>query len=70
MADTTLKAVIASLPKLPQRQYDTTQQLVYLSQVAVKLGLYDADDVLKTILGKQPNYSRYSLYNNKGEEIF
>jgi len=69
MQDTMLKKTIASLPQLPQRQYDTRQQLLYLSMAAVKLGLYDADDLIKAIIGNRQENHRYSLYNNKGEHV-
>lgn len=45
--DPELQAAIQSLPKLGQRQYDTTSQILHLISAAHKLGLYDAADVLR-----------------------
>jgi len=44
--DEELETLIAQLPKLGQRQYDLTTQLWYLSKLAIKCGLYDADDFI------------------------
>lgn len=46
--DKELDLILDGLPKLSKRQYSTTGQLYYLSKIANKLGLYDADDFLKT----------------------
>lgn len=51
--DTERVAAIKTLPKMPQVQYDTVSQLQLLSMVAVRLGLYDADDILRRILDKE-----------------
>lgn len=42
--DTAAKAVIRTLPKLPQAQYSLQEQLEELRGAAIRLGLYDADD--------------------------
>ncbi len=43
-----LKKVIESLPKLPQRQDALEDQLRDLTEVANRLGMYDAADFLAT----------------------
>ena len=48
--DTQLEQLIYKLPKLAQRQYDTNTQVKYLLAIATKLGLYDAQDLIKTKL--------------------
>ena len=48
--DKELATTINKIPKLNQRQYSVTDQLLYLSKAAVKLGLYDADDIIKLTL--------------------
>lgn len=45
-----LKSVLSKLPKLPQRQDGSKDQLRDLIPFANKLGMYDAADVLKTIV--------------------
>ena len=44
--DNQVEEIIATLPKLEQRQYDLKLQLWYLSKCAIKLGLYDADELI------------------------
>lgn len=46
--------VVNSLPKLPQRQDSTADQLVDLIMVANKLGMYDAADVIRSIVNPRP----------------
>jgi hypothetical protein len=48
--DPTLNDVISKLPKLQQVQYATNDQMLYLLDIAIKLGLYDAHNLLKTVL--------------------
>lgn len=50
MPDEEILGIIEKLPKLNQRQYDTRGQLCYLAMIAVKLGLYDADDVITNLV--------------------
>jgi hypothetical protein len=45
--DTEIEEAIEKLPKLKQRQYATFDQLSYLSKIATKLGLYDADNFVR-----------------------
>jgi hypothetical protein len=45
-----LKAVLAAMPQQPQRQDSTNAQLADLRAFAVRLGLYDADNYLRTVL--------------------
>ena len=45
--DPELELAIKNIPKLEQRQYSTTAQLIHLRQAAVRLGLYDADHYLR-----------------------
>lgn len=40
--------ILQKMQQLRQRQYSLTGQLFYLSRIAVKFGLYDADDYLRT----------------------
>jgi len=40
-----------SIPKQPQAQYSTKEQLVILKVAANRLGLYDASDFLDRFLG-------------------
>jgi len=49
--DATLLNVISKIPQQPQRQYGTDEQLRVLQGAANKLGLYDAADVIRNILG-------------------
>lgn len=44
--DELLERIIKELPKSAQVGYSLTTQLYYLSLIAKKLGLYDADDFL------------------------
>jgi hypothetical protein len=46
--DPLVKALIKNLQQCSQVQYSTTDQLKYLVDVAHKLGLYDAADLIKT----------------------
>ena len=49
--DEEIRQLIDQLPKLNQRQYSTTAQLIQLVDLARKLGLYDAQDAInKTLL--------------------
>jgi hypothetical protein len=41
---------IKNIPKLPQVQYGTTQQLTELKEIADRLGLYDASNYITKIL--------------------
>jgi len=51
MQDDALLEVIKKIPQQAQRQYGTDEQLRLLQGVANKLGLYDAADVVRNILG-------------------
>lgn len=44
--NTAASEAIANIPKLGQAQYSLQEQLEELRRVAVRLGLYDADDWL------------------------
>lgn len=46
MRDEALLKVILALPRQPQRQYSTDEQLRALYIVANRLGLYDAADAI------------------------
>lgn len=46
------KTALAAIPKLPQRQDATNDQLRDLKMVANKLGMYDAADVIQNILDR------------------
>lgn len=48
----TLRSVLESLPQLPQRQDSTAAQLTDLRVIANRLGLYDAADAIKAMLGR------------------
>lgn len=48
-----LKAVLAAMPQQPQRQDSTDAQLADLRVFAARLGLYDADNYLRTVLEQQ-----------------
>lgn len=48
-----LKALLEQLPQQPQRQDSTTAQLADLHAFANRLGLYDAADAIKAIVGRQ-----------------
>jgi hypothetical protein len=45
--DKEIDLILDRIPTLSQRQYSLTSQLSYLSKLAIKLGLYDADDYIK-----------------------
>lgn len=47
-----LKAELAKLTQQPQRQDGNIDQLRDLHAFAVKLGLYDAADLIKTMVNK------------------
>ena len=49
--DPILNELISKLPKLSQAQYSTKDQLLYLKDIAIKVGLYDAADFLKNGIG-------------------
>ena len=49
----TLQSLLAAIPQQPQRQDGTRAQLVDLERFAVKLGLYDAAEVLRGVLNRQ-----------------
>ena len=49
--DPILNELISKLPQLPQVQYSTKDQLIYLKNIAIRLGLYDAADFLKNGIG-------------------
>lgn len=48
-----LKDLIKQIPQQPQRQDSTDAQLADLHAVANRLGLYDAADIIKSILQRQ-----------------
>lgn len=48
-----LKALLEQIPPQPQRQDSTKAQLADLHAFANRLGLYDAADAIKTIVGRQ-----------------
>ena len=47
-----LKTLLAQIPQQPQRQDGTDAQLRDLAAFAIRLGLYDAEDVIKTLLNR------------------
>jgi hypothetical protein len=49
--DDALVEVIKAIPQQAQRQYDTNEQLRLLQTAANKLGLYDAADRIRDLLG-------------------
>lgn len=49
-APPSMRPVLEKLPQLPQRQDATNTQLRDLRAVAVRLGMYDADDILRGLL--------------------
>ena len=51
--DPVLSEYIKSIHILPQVQYGTKDQLLYLIDIANKLGLYDAADILKHLTGNK-----------------
>jgi len=48
--DTYQRRLLQQIPELPQRQDATNDQLRDLRAVANRLGMYDAADVLRTLL--------------------
>ena len=50
----TLQKVRARIPQLPQVQWSTAAQLYLLANVADRLGLYDAADVVRNYLKRGP----------------
>lgn len=50
--DKCVSEIIKQLPKLPQVQYATNDQLLYLCDIASKLGLYDARDLLQRVVNQ------------------
>lgn len=44
--------ILSQIPELPQRQDSLNNQLADLRAVANRLGMYDAADLLRTILHK------------------
>lgn len=48
-----LKALLASLPQQPQRQDATNNQLRDLAAFAVRLGMYDAADSIRSQIGNR-----------------
>lgn len=48
-----LKKLLEQIPQQPQRQDSTMAQLADLHAFANRLGLYDAADVIKSIVGRQ-----------------
>lgn len=45
--DTQIETILNEIINLEQRQYNLIDQLYYLSRLAIKFGLYDADDFVK-----------------------
>jgi hypothetical protein len=45
--DKEIDLILDRIPTLSQRQYSLTSQLSYLSKLAIKCGLYDADDYIQ-----------------------
>ena len=62
--DQQIEKILKELPKLEQRQYDLLTQLHYLSKLAIKFGLYDADDYLKN-KSSDIAVNRYVEWNRK-----
>jgi len=48
-----LKAVLDAIPQQPQRQDSANSQLQDLRSFAIRLGLYDADDILRIMLERK-----------------
>ncbi len=48
-----LKALLERIPQQPQRQDSTNVQLADLHAFANRLGLYDAADAIKAIVGRK-----------------
>ncbi|ASJ88775.1 hypothetical protein ACEP6V_21100 [Pseudomonas aeruginosa] len=48
-----LKELLETIPQQPQRQDSTKAQLADLHAFANRLGLYDAADAIKAIVGRQ-----------------
>ena len=55
LRDEKLIAVINAIPQQGQRQYGTDEQLRHLYDAANKLGLYDAADVVRRYMDKEPS---------------
>jgi hypothetical protein len=53
---TNWKEEMEKVKQCPQRQDTTLDQLIDLYGVATKLGFYDAGDVIKNIIEKNPAY--------------
>lgn len=51
LVDPLVKKIIDNLPQCSNVQYSTRDQLKYLKDIARKLGLYDAIDILNNIIG-------------------
>ena len=52
--DPILDHIIKNMDQLPQVQYSTRDQLIYLHQIAIKYGLYDASNVITNLLALPP----------------
>lgn len=52
-AQSQLTAFLKTIPKFHQRQDSTNAQLTDLREVANKLGMYDAADLIRTLLDKK-----------------
>lgn len=50
-----LKKVLESVPQLPQRQDGIDAQLQDLRVIANRLGMYDAADVLRSMVERKPS---------------
>lgn len=61
-----LKTVLDSIPQQPQRQDSTNAQLQDLRAFAVRLGLYDADDLLRAMLERKELNELYGVIHVKG----
>jgi hypothetical protein len=48
-----LKKLLEQIPQQPQRQDSATAQLADLHAFANRLGLYDAADVIKAMVGRR-----------------
>ncbi|KTF59054.1 hypothetical protein AR691_17375 [Bacillus amyloliquefaciens] len=53
---TNWKEEIGKVKQCPQRQDTTLDQLIDLYGVATKLGFYDAGDIIRNIIEKNPAY--------------
>lgn len=47
--------VDTAIPQMQQSQMSTEGQLRVLRRAAVRLGLYDADDALNTLMSRRPS---------------